>query len=138
MVISKTVCRDCGKAITHNTDVAHYRLHLRTPFPFDFEFFVVAIPLNVRGIILVTNNSFATNLRKPKKNHRANNTWRNTAVITERSGDIFPDRSRNAIVKFVHRQFCQPVIDRRVEGFHLRRGKFITRMGNHFFQCLPG
>lgn len=82
MVISKTVCRDCGKAITHNTDVAHYRLHLRTPFPFDFEFFVVAIPLNVRGIILVTNNSFATNLRKPKKNHRANNTWRNTAVIT--------------------------------------------------------
>ncbi len=25
MVISKTVCRDCGKAITHNTDVAHYR-----------------------------------------------------------------------------------------------------------------
>ena len=25
MVIHKTVCRDCGKAITHNTDVAHYR-----------------------------------------------------------------------------------------------------------------
>ncbi|ELR5622411.1 hypothetical protein ACSQB6_002119 [Escherichia coli] len=25
MVISKTVSRDCGKAITHNTDVAHYR-----------------------------------------------------------------------------------------------------------------
>lgn len=42
------------------------------------------------------------NLRRAKKNHRANNTWRNTAVIAERSGDIFPDRSRNAIVKFVH------------------------------------
>ena len=25
MVIHKTVCRDCGKAIIHNTDVAHYR-----------------------------------------------------------------------------------------------------------------
>ncbi|WP_206663199.1 hypothetical protein, partial [Escherichia coli] len=35
---------------------AHYRLHLRTPFPFDFEFFVVAIPLNVPGIILVPEN----------------------------------------------------------------------------------
>lgn len=48
---------------------AHDHPHLRTPFPFDFEFFVVAIPLNVPGIIQVTNNSFATNLRKPKKNH---------------------------------------------------------------------
>ncbi len=78
------------------------------------------------------------NLRKPKKNHRADNTWRNTAVITERSGDIFPDGSRHAIVKLVHCQFCQPVIDRRVEGFQLRRGKVITCVGNHFFQCLPG
>ncbi len=117
---------------------AHYHPHLRTPFPFDFEFFVVAIPLNVRGIILVTNNSFATNLRKPKKTHRADNTWRNTTVITERSGDIFPDRSRNAIVKFVHGQLCQPVIDRRVEGFQLRRGKVITCVGNHFFRRIPG
>ena len=56
MVIHKTVCRDCGKAITHNTDVAHYRPRLRTPFPFDFEFFVVAILLNVPGIILVSDN----------------------------------------------------------------------------------
>ncbi len=83
-----------------------------------------------------------TALQQPEKtqkeSHRADNTWHNTAVITGRSGDIFPDRSRNAIVKFVHRQFCQPVIDRRVEGFLLRRGKFITCVGNHFFQCLPG
>lgn len=35
---------------------AHDRPHLRTPFPFDFEFFVVAIPLNVTGIILVPDN----------------------------------------------------------------------------------
>lgn len=78
------------------------------------------------------------NLRKAQKeSHRANNTWRNTAVITERSGDIFPDGSRHAIVKFVHCQFCQPVIDRRVKGFQLRRGKFITCAGNHFFQRLP-
>ncbi len=69
MVIRKKKCRDCGNAITHNTDVAHYRLPLCTPFPFDFEFFVAVILLNVPGIILVTNNSFATNLRKPKKNH---------------------------------------------------------------------
>ncbi len=65
----------------------------------------------------------------------------NTRVIVARiqdSGDIFPDGSRHAIVKFVHCQFCQPVIDRRVKGFQLRRGKFITCAGNHFFQCLPG
>lgn len=32
------------------------------------------------------------NLRKaPKESHRADNTWRNSAVIAERSGDIFPD-----------------------------------------------
>ena len=120
---------------------AHYRPHLRTPFPFDFEFFVVAIPLNVPGITSASNNgnifSFAAT-REEQKNHRADNTWRNTAVITERSDDIFPDRSRNAIVKFVHDQFCQPVIDRRVKGFQLRRGKFITCVGNHFFQRLPG
>lgn len=59
-------------------------------------------------------------------------------VLIQDSGDIFPDRSRNAIVKFVHRQFCQPVIDRRVKGFQLRRGKFITCVGNHFFQRLLG
>lgn len=35
---------------------AHYRPHLRIPFPFDFEFFVVAIPLNVPGITLVPDN----------------------------------------------------------------------------------
>ncbi|EOW3049482.1 hypothetical protein ACOVHQ_005633, partial [Escherichia coli] len=35
---------------------AYYRPHLRTPFPFDFEFFVVAIPLNVPGIIQVPDN----------------------------------------------------------------------------------
>ena len=65
----------------------------------------------------------------------------NTGVIVARiqdSGDIFPDGSRHTIVKFVHCQFCQPVIDRRVEGFQLRRGKVITCVGNHFFQCLPG
>ena len=42
----------------------------------------------------------------------------NTGVIVARiqdSGDIFPDGSRHAIVKFVHCQFCQPVIDRRVK-----------------------
>ena len=61
----------------------------------------------------------------------------NTGVIVARiqdSGDIFPDGSRHAIVKFVHGQFCQPVIDRRVEGFHLLWSKLITRVGNHFFQ----
>lgn len=71
--------------------------HASGTIPFDFEFFVVAIPLNVPGIILVPDNSFAT-----KESHRADNTWCNSAVITKRSGDIFPDRSRNAIVKFVH------------------------------------
>ncbi|WP_214292445.1 hypothetical protein, partial [Escherichia coli] len=35
---------------------AHYRPQLRTPFPFDFECFVVAIPLNVPCIILVPDN----------------------------------------------------------------------------------
>ena len=35
-------------------------------------------------------------------------------------------------------QFCQPVVNGRVKGFQLRRGKFITRVGNHFFQRLPG
>lgn len=65
----------------------------------------------------------------------------NTGVIVARiqdSGDIFPDGSRHAIVKFVHCQFCQPVVNGRVKGFQLRRGKFITRVGNHFFQRLPG
>ena len=79
-----------------------------------------------------------TTALQQKESHRADNTWCNSAVIAERSGDIFPDRSRNAIVKFVHRQFCQSVIDRRVEGFQLHRGKFITCVGNHFFQRLPG
>ena len=37
-------------------NAAHYRPRLRTPFPFDFEFFVVAILLNVPGIILVSDN----------------------------------------------------------------------------------
>ena len=74
------------------------------------------------------------NLRRANKNHKADNTWRDAVVITERSDDIFPDWSGNTIVKLVHCQFCQPVIDRRVEGFHLLWSKLITRVGNHFFQ----
>ena len=65
----------------------------------------------------------------------------NTGVIVARiqdSGDIFPDGSRHTIVKFVHCQFCQPVVNGRVKGFQLRRGKFITCVGTHFFQRLPG
>ncbi len=31
------------------------------------------------------------NLRRANKNHKADNTWCNSAVITKRSGDIFPD-----------------------------------------------
>ncbi len=29
-------------------------------------------------------------------------------------------------------QFCQPVVNGRVKGFQLRKGKFITRVGIHF------
>lgn len=62
------LCRQClthrlpGKYEKTSAEVgnarksAHYRPHLRTPFPFDFEFFVVAIPLNVTDIILVPDN----------------------------------------------------------------------------------
>lgn len=35
-------------------------VHASGTIPFDFEFFVVAIPLNAPGIILVPDNSFAT------------------------------------------------------------------------------
>ncbi|CAH5038807.1 Uncharacterised protein [Escherichia coli] len=31
------------------------------------------------------------NLRRANKNHKADNTWRDAVVITERSDDIFPD-----------------------------------------------
>lgn len=38
-------CRKGGKCSDRKVQSVRYRLHLRTPFPFDFEFFVVAIPL---------------------------------------------------------------------------------------------
>ncbi len=53
-------------------------------------------------------------------------------ALLQYSGDIFPDGSRRAIVKFVNCQFCQPVVNGRVKGFQLRKGKFITRVGIHF------
>ncbi|EFB2811587.1 hypothetical protein FHD36_00045 [Escherichia coli] len=31
------------------------------------------------------------NLRRANKNHKADNTWCDAVVITERSDDIFPD-----------------------------------------------
>lgn len=59
----------------------------------------------------------------------------NTGIIVallQYSGDMFPDGSWHAIVKFVHCQFCQPVVNGRIKGFQLRKGKFITRVGIHF------
>ena len=58
----------------------------------------------------------------------------NTGVIVARiedSGDIFPDGSRHASVRFVDCQFCQPVVNGRVKGFQLCKGKFIKRVGIH-------
>ncbi|MGU0172614.1 hypothetical protein ACVXG8_25350 [Escherichia coli] len=68
--------------------------HASGIIPFDFEFFVVAIPLNAPGIMpFPTTGTYSAfnNLRRANKNHKADNTWRDAVVITERSDDIFPD-----------------------------------------------
>ena len=59
-------------------------------------------------------------------------------IHTKKIYDSCKDKDCIEDLRFYPTQNCQAVIDRRVKGFQLRRGKFITCVGNHFFQRLPG
>lgn len=70
------------------------RLPLCTPFPL-----ISNSLLSLYSLTFPTLSWFPTtgtysafnNLRRANKNHKADNTWRDAVVITERSDDIFPD-----------------------------------------------